>query len=120
ELFVVAVVRDTTERRATEERAIAAERDLARFEDRERIAHELHDTVIQRLFATGMALQAMTGQLPPDAAARLDKAVDDLDQTIRDVRAAISTLRTPLATTSRPPAGRARGAAVDDDGRPGR
>jgi PAS domain S-box-containing protein len=95
-MLVVAAVRDVTERRAVEERALVAERELAQLEDRERIARELHDTVIQRLFATGMALQSMVSQVPPDQAPRLEQAVDDLDETIREVRTAIFGLRSHL------------------------
>jgi signal transduction histidine kinase len=55
-------------------------RDMVLLEDRERIAMDLHDTVIQQLFATGMSLQATT-RLARDAdvQARLQQAVDDLD-----------------------------------------
>jgi PAS domain S-box-containing protein len=95
-MLVVAAVRDVTERRAVEERALVAERELAQLEDRERIARELHDTVIQRLFATGMALQSMASQVPADQAPRLEQAVDDLDETIREVRTAIFGLRSHL------------------------
>ena len=94
--LVIASVRDVTDRRAVEERALVAERELAQLEDRERIARELHDTVIQRLFATGMALQSMASQLPPEQEQRLEQAVDDLDETIREVRTAIFGLRSHL------------------------
>ena len=69
--------------------------ELARFEDRERIARDLHDTVIQRLFAIGLSLQA-TLRLVTDRAVsqRLISAVDDLDTTVRDVRSAIFELHT--------------------------
>lgn len=72
-------------------------RELAVIEDRERIARDLHDTVIQRLFATGMALQA-AGRLStdqPDLTQRLDQAVTDLDATIEDVRSTIFALQEP-------------------------
>ncbi len=69
--------------------------ELATIEDRERIARDLHDTVIQRLFATGLTLQA-TVRLTTDPAIerRLLTAIDDLDGTVRDVRAAIFELHT--------------------------
>jgi signal transduction histidine kinase len=63
-------------------------RRLAVLEDRERIAQELHDGVIQSLFAVGMGLQAagaMTGD-PEAVRDRLDAAVNDLDRVIRDLR----------------------------------
>ncbi len=69
--------------------------EFATLEDRERIARDLHDTVIQRLFAVGLGLQA-TMRLVSDPAVtdRLLAAVDDLDTTVRDVRAAIFELHT--------------------------
>jgi signal transduction histidine kinase len=67
---------------------------LALFEDRDRIARDLHDLVIQRLFATGMSLQAATALIgDPEVIDRVDKAVDALDETIRDIRAAIISLQ---------------------------
>jgi signal transduction histidine kinase len=70
--------------------------DLALFEDRERIARDLHDTVIQRLFATGLSLQGAVRLAAdrPDVADRLHSAVDDLDATVREVRSAIFELHT--------------------------
>jgi len=70
--------------------------DLALFEDRERIARELHDTVIQRLFATGLSLQgaARLAEGNPQLLERLQQAVDDLDMTVREVRSAIFELHT--------------------------
>jgi signal transduction histidine kinase len=71
-------------------------RDLTLIEDRERIAADLHDTVIQRLFATGLALQATVRAIaPPEAAARVEAAVGDLDETIRQIRSTIFALQAP-------------------------
>lgn len=64
---------------------------LTVLEDRERIARELHDTVIQRLFATGMRLQAMTFDAP-EARDRIEAVVDELDAVIREVRSTIFAL----------------------------
>lgn len=67
---------------------------LAVLEDRERIARDLHDTVIQRLFATGLGLQAATYiTVNPAVAARIQQAVDELDATIRDIRGVIFALQ---------------------------
>lgn len=64
--------------------------------DRERIARDLHDTVIQRLFATGLSLQSSVGRVhDPEVRSRLQEAVDDLDATIRQVRATIFALEQP-------------------------
>jgi len=69
--------------------------DIALFEDRERIARELHDNVIQRLFATGLGLQsAMRLAGDTELATRMRRAVDDLDDTIRELRSAIFELHT--------------------------
>jgi len=67
---------------------------LAVLEDRERIAAELHDGVIQSLFAVGMSLQATAGMAgDPDTAQRLNQAVDAVDTAIRDLRNYIFGLR---------------------------
>ncbi len=76
---------------------------LALFEDRDRIARDLHDLVIQRLFATGMSLQGTVALLDdPEAAHRVEQSIDALDETIRDIRSAIFSLQ------SRGEAGRSR------------
>ena len=68
--------------------------ELAVISDRERIARELHDSVIQRLFATGLQLQATAMVAPsPDVTGRLEQAVSDLDLTIRDIRRTIFELQ---------------------------
>jgi signal transduction histidine kinase len=77
--------------RAQEERE-----QLAVLGDRERIARDLHDVVIQRLFAAGMQLQGATRHaVRPEVRQRIDSVVDDLDTTIRDIRGAIFELRVP-------------------------
>jgi signal transduction histidine kinase len=66
---------------------------VAVFEDRDRIARDLHDLVIQRLFATGLKLQGMVDPARrPDQAQRLSALTDELDATIRDIRATIFEL----------------------------
>jgi signal transduction histidine kinase len=67
---------------------------LAILQDRDRIARDLHDLVIQRLYATGMSLQgAMPLLTRPEAARRVSGAVDALDETIREIRSAIFSLQ---------------------------
>ncbi|MDQ1745042.1 MAG: hypothetical protein QOE23_3381 [Pseudonocardiales bacterium] len=67
------------------------------LEDRDRIARDLHDHVIQRLFAAGLTVQSLqTRQLEPAAAAKLGRVVTDLDDTIRQIRTSIFDLRGAL------------------------
>src|SRR4051794_8473477 len=74
--------------------AVQDREELAVVSDRDRIARDLHDVVIQRLFATGLQLQGMRGiVVNPEVGERLEKAVDDLDQTIRDIRTTIFELQ---------------------------
>ncbi|OHV45621.1 histidine kinase [Pseudofrankia sp. BMG5.36] len=68
---------------------------LAVFEDRDRIARDLHDVVIQRLFATGLSLQGLARSVPPPVAARVAGAVAELDQTISELRHTIFSLASP-------------------------
>jgi len=66
---------------------------LAMLEDRERIARDMHDLVIQRLFATGLSLQAAERQSQhATVSARLNEAVDELDSAIKDIRHTIFEL----------------------------
>ncbi|MCZ3389647.1 MAG: GAF domain-containing sensor histidine kinase [Actinomycetia bacterium] len=66
---------------------------LALLEERDRIGRDLHDLVIQRLFATGMVLQgAQRLTSDPAVSERVSRAVDELDQTIREVRSTIFAL----------------------------
>ncbi|TYC10513.1 GAF domain-containing sensor histidine kinase [Actinomadura syzygii] len=69
---------------------------LTLLEDRDRIARDLHDTVIQRLFATAMGLMAAIKITQKrDVAVRVQRAVDDLDDTIRQIRSTIFALQGP-------------------------
>ncbi|WP_406134431.1 GAF domain-containing protein [Streptomyces zaomyceticus] len=64
------------------------------LEDRDRIARDLHDLAIQRLFATGMTLQSARRFVEhPEAVDRLTRAIDDLDATIKIIRSTIFGLR---------------------------
>jgi signal transduction histidine kinase len=79
----------------TDERRVAAELAAAHAEmevadDRDRIARDLHDGVIQRLFAAGLRLQASADR--PDMRERVLSVIDDLDVAIAEIRAAIFTL----------------------------
>ena len=67
--------------------------ELSLLADRERIGRDLHDSVIQRLFATGLAMQG-TARLAdrPEVKHRLDQHIQDIDDTIREIRSAIFEL----------------------------
>ncbi|MGY2078455.1 GAF domain-containing protein [Modestobacter sp. SYSU DS0657] len=70
-------------------------RQLDVYEDRDRIARDLHDHVIQRLFAAGLSLQAATGRVrDPAVQQRLRGVIDQLDETVRDIRTTIFDLHT--------------------------
>ena len=74
---------------------------MALLDDRDRIARDMHDHVIQRLFATGLSLQS-AGRVAtqPIVQARLDEAVDDLDAAIKEIRHAIFELHQPVSLLS--------------------
>ena len=75
-------------------------RRLAVLEDRERIARELHDGVIQSLFAVGMSLQATAAMAEAsDVAVRIGSAVDELDRVIKELRNYIFGLRSRLSAS---------------------
>ncbi|MEJ8634855.1 GAF domain-containing sensor histidine kinase [Streptomyces sp. MS2.AVA.5] len=73
-------------------------RQLAVYEDRDRIARDLHDLVVQRLFATEMMLESTRRRAPGDESDELlGRAVDELDSTIQEVRTTIFALQQPPA-----------------------
>ncbi len=89
-LAAVAAVAITNTRMATDQQR------LGMLEDRERIGRDLHDTVIQQLFATGLSLQALSRRVEdrPEVAERLARAVDDIDATVKQIRSTIFGLQT--------------------------
>ncbi|QFZ22935.1 GAF domain-containing protein [Saccharothrix syringae] len=79
-------------------RATGAARRLAVLEDRDRIARDLHDLVVQRLFGLGLGLQGLNGLVEqPLVARRLADFVTEVDQTIREIRRTIFSLHEPPA-----------------------
>ena len=87
----------------TDEQRVAAELTAAHAEmevadDRDRIARDLHDGVIQRLFAAGLHLQAAVNR--PDVKERVLAVIDDLDTAITEIRGAIFTLHRPREVAS--------------------
>ena len=90
-----AVALELAQARADQQRA-------ALFDERERIAADLHDHVIQRLFAAGLSLQALAATLGPGRATdRVMSTVGDLDATISQIRTAIFQLQQTSQTTAR-------------------
>ncbi|MFC9329274.1 GAF domain-containing protein [Kitasatospora sp. NPDC057015] len=99
-----AVAMELAERRRDSEQ-------VALLEERDRIARDLHDLAIQRLFATGMTLQGATRFIEhPEASERVLRAIDDLDETVRTIRSSIFGLR---AKDRGPVAHGLRGRVVD-------
>jgi len=77
--------------------ARADQQRIVLLEDRDRIARDLHDHVIQRLFAIGLTVQSVASALgADDRAARLPRVVSDIDETIRQTRTTIFQLHGPL------------------------
>ncbi|OBI35785.1 GAF domain-containing sensor histidine kinase [Mycobacterium colombiense] len=75
-------------------------RQLTILAERERIAHDLHDHVIQRLFAAGMNLQGTLARArSPEVADRLNRTLDDLQTIIEEIRTTIFALRSPMAAS---------------------
>lgn len=101
-----ATTADLTEFKHTLERQVAARAELLRsrhdeiavLEDRQRIAADIHDVVIQRLFAAGMFLHG-TRAADPDTQQRIDTAIESMDVAIKELRASIFELGGSAAST---------------------
>jgi len=88
--MVIAAVRDVSESVMVEQRLAEATRRRMMMEFRDRLGRDLHDTVIQELFALGMSLQAVLPVAPEGLVSeRIAGAVDKLDATIREIRDAV-------------------------------
>ena len=82
------------EDRTAEVAARTREEQLRLVEDREQIAHELHDNAIQHLFAIGLTVQSIAAALPDSPHSRhLERMLEDIDNTIRGIRGVIQVLR---------------------------
>ncbi len=92
EHFVVAAVRDLAERRAAEASLNATRDRLALTAERERIGRDLHDSVIQRLYGAGLAMQAALDADPARLRTAVGRAVDEIDDTIAEIRTVIHDL----------------------------
>ncbi len=65
---------------------------VAVYEDRDRLARDLHDTVIQRLFGVGLSLQAMSARVAPELTKGIESTVAEIDRIIHQVRSTIYEL----------------------------
>lgn len=100
--WMASIARDLTLRLEMDERIRSAERDLALLEDRERIARDMHDRVIQRLFAAGLGIEGIRKRVgDPVVSEQMERVVGELDETIRELRSAIFQLTLSSATDSR-------------------
>lgn len=93
-LYVIAAVRDITERRNSQQRLAAASQQLALVAERERIGRDLHDVVLQHLYGLGLSVQAIAAGTDEVTRVRLDGIVDEIDRTIAEVRTIVFTLGT--------------------------
>ena len=84
------IVRDQTDRLRVQEQLAKAAADRDVFAERERIAHELHESVIHRIFGAGLSLGGLASTLDNDAQRdRLNRAIDELDKAVHDIRTGI-------------------------------
>lgn len=97
--FVVAAVRHGAARQEAERASRFTERLLTLEAERDRIARDLHDGVIQRLYAAGLHLQATRTGDPatagPEEIAGIDAVIDEIDRAITEIRATVFALHTP-------------------------
>jgi signal transduction histidine kinase len=70
------------------------------LEERARIARDLHDLVVQELFAMGMRLSRLRDQVKPEELAVLDSSLESLDRAVRQIRVTVGALRDPEEPTS--------------------
>ena len=68
--------------------------------ERDRIARDLHDHVIQRLYAIGLTMQSVIATTPEPEAERLLRSLDEIDDTIKQIRATIFRLTTPILSAA--------------------
>ncbi|MCP3855012.1 MAG: PAS domain S-box protein [Actinomycetia bacterium] len=93
--WTLAAVRDVSDWVGTEQRLAESTRRHLLAEDHDRIARDLHDSVIQELFAIGMGLQATLSTIgDPDTAARVDRSIVAIDDVIRSIRGVIYDVST--------------------------
>jgi two-component system, NarL family, sensor histidine kinase DevS len=92
--YVIAAVRDVTERVESQRRLAAATEQLTLASERARIGRDLHDVVLQHLYGMGLSVQAVAVAADGDVATKLESIVDDVDRIISEVRTIVFTLGT--------------------------
>lgn len=90
--LTIASMRDITERLQEAERLRSTQDMLTLSSERERIARDLHDTVLQRLFGLGLELQTIAMKEQGETGTRLEQAVDEIDTIIKEIRTSVFTL----------------------------
>lgn len=90
--FVIAAVRDVTERRESQRRLATANEQLTLISERARIGRDLHDVVLQHLYGTGLSMQAAAATAAEPTASKLESIIDDIDRIISEVRTIVFTL----------------------------
>lgn len=90
--LTIASIRDISERLEEAERLRSTQEMLTLSSERERIARDLHDTVLQRLFGLGLELQAIAMKDLGESGSRLENAVDEIDTIIKEIRTSVFTL----------------------------
>ncbi|MDJ0770316.1 MAG: PAS domain S-box protein [Ilumatobacter sp.] len=92
--YVVATVRDLSERLDNQQRLATAHEQLALVHERERIGRDLHDVVLQHLYGMGLTVQATASLADELIQKRLEDVIDDIDGIISEVRTIVFTLGT--------------------------
>ncbi|MFJ3670178.1 PAS domain S-box protein [Streptomyces sp. NPDC090106] len=90
-----ATARDITHQLAAQAELAAARAEREVMAERDRIARDLHDMVIRRVFGAGLVLQSAAARLPAGETDRIHTVIDELDATIRELRTTIFELHQP-------------------------
>lgn len=95
-MLVTSVIRDVSERRRLEDERQRLRAETEAERTRQRMAMDLHDGIIQSIYAVGLNLEAAADDIatnPGEVATRIDRAIDELNDTIGDIRSYIMELR---------------------------